>query len=1081
METLLTTLTLQGTWSRVFEQTVEIDFNFTRFELLSSEMFLEDPLEVVSLTLTRAVFTPCELSLFTQHFRVAEHSRLFVSQGDLDCAQDPHLFLYRTKIVNDRNFDSCPWQHEESLQTSSDSTLAGLATIKSLQVSHFSVVVLGDSYLWPELKCLRIVVQDQQRFDQVFATLTKAAPQLAFLHFVCEPIYSPDSGSLVFPALSEVCAEQENWWSFPWKMTGTTLPLEANVLSTQRVDVQGKCKCGTAPPVQFTFGHSNRTIGPLFVAKHAVEVDFSRNGLRVVPDLTFTGCINSLLDSTKGSVEISLNLSVNLLSFSEIDLRQQINQRSVDSCEVKIISLDLSYNRLSESINWKNALSTVKHLRRLYLHHNEYKSLEDMSFRHLTQLQLLDLSHNPLGISKAPHFHIGIIENMITSREQILHQKVDVSHCNLTRIPALFLESFLDDLDVHECTKEIVDGCERYIRQLGVDLSFNNITSLPPDIFELKRLSFWCQISVRFEIDFEGNPLNCSDAKTIHTYRYLTSRSRYLEEGGYIFFAGPASMPDINFYENNLQCAHPPEWKGIPLMQIPEVEFGRLHSALTHCPEGCLCYHTWQHGDVSVANCTPTDSAPLTEFPLLGDQTVFHNLILAHNKLKTLCCQTSASLQRLTLGSIVSLDVSWNALENVCEQFFGKIPNVTHLNLAFNNIRTLPHQISFLSHLRTLDLTSAGLEEFPKELSNSGSLVEVYLQGNKFRCDCDTFWIRSWLNNNTHVGKEPNSLICFSGKAKGKRLIEITQEDVGCYDPLRNKNKQMQKILLSVSGSFVAVSILVAVVLKFKGHIKVWLYAHFNFHPWDKVEEHVDDKDYDAFISYCEADEHWVYDTLVPYLEAPQCGFHLCVHLRDFVPGVAITKNITTAIECSRRTILVLSPNFLNSGWCDFEFQNAHRRVLEDRSNYLIVVLEQVNMEQIDKAFKFYLETRTYVDVKDKRFWDKLLYCMPTVPVDKLKAAQWQAQNDMQAPTEKRMDNNAVNFDRHDPGDEILEMNPLVEPEPRDNMLADLPPLFRRIHTYEQYRNARRRKLGKVHVRRAQEGEEEAPEMVTVV
>ena len=69
----------------------------------------------------------------------------------------------------------------------------------------------------------------------------------------------------------------------------------------------------------------------------------------------------------------------------------------------------------------------------------------------------------------------------------------------------------------------------------------------------------------------------------------------------------------------------------------------------------------------------------------------------------------------------------------------------------------------------------------------------------------------------------------------------------------------------------------------------------------------------------------------MPYLKDPQCGFHLCVHDRDFVPSVAITKNIMTATEYSHRTILVLIPNFIKSGWCDLEFQAAHKRALDDR------------------------------------------------------------------------------------------------------------------------------------------------------
>ena len=53
---------------------------------------------------------------------------------------------------------------------------------------------------------------------------------------------------------------------------------------------------------------------------------------------------------------------------------------------------------------------------------------------------------------------------------------------------------------------------------------------------------------------------------------------------------------------------------------------------------------------------------------------------------------------------------------------------------------------------------------------------------------------------------------------------------------------------------------------------------------------------------------------LLPYLEAVQCVFHLCIHDRDFVHGVAITKNTMTAVQYSCRTILVLTPECIKSG-----------------------------------------------------------------------------------------------------------------------------------------------------------------------
>ncbi len=111
------------------------------------------------------------------------------------------------------------------------------------------------------------------------------------------------------------------------------------------------------------------------------------------------------------------------------------------------------------------------------------------------------------------------------------------------------------------------------------------------------------------------------------------------------------------------------------------------------------------------------------------------------------------------------------------------------LNLANNSVKVLPNEIGKVKSLRKLNLVGTGLEELPREIKDIQSLRDIYLHGNKFRCDCDTFWMRSWLSNHTKEVMDPYSLICFSGKGKGKRIVELTQDDVGCYEPL-TKTKQ---------------------------------------------------------------------------------------------------------------------------------------------------------------------------------------------------------------------------------------------------------------------------------------------------
>jgi hypothetical protein len=74
---------------------------------------------------------------------------------------------------------------------------------------------------------------------------------------------------------------------------------------------------------------------------------------------------------------------------------------------------------------------------------------------------------------------------------------------------------------------------------------------------------------------------------------------------------------------------------------------------------------------------------------------------------------------------------------------------------------------------------------------------------------------------------------------------------------------------------------------------------------------------YDAFISYSHKDSAWVRDTLLPRLERED--LHVCIDYRDFEVGAPSLVNMENAVEYSRKTLLVLTPNWVASEWTEFE------------------------------------------------------------------------------------------------------------------------------------------------------------------
>ena len=75
---------------------------------------------------------------------------------------------------------------------------------------------------------------------------------------------------------------------------------------------------------------------------------------------------------------------------------------------------------------------------------------------------------------------------------------------------------------------------------------------------------------------------------------------------------------------------------------------------------------------------------------------------------------------------------------------------------------------------------------------------------------------------------------------------------------------------------------------------------------------------------------------------------------------------------------MVLFDSFLESERCQYEFQTAHHRLLREKKNRIIMILlDEINNDKLDKELKLYLKTRTYVKIGDPWFWQKIEYAMP--------------------------------------------------------------------------------------------------------
>ena len=180
--------------------------------------------------------------------------------------------------------------------------------------------------------------------------------------------------------------------------------------------------------------------------------------------------------------------------------------------------------------------------------------------------------------------------------------------------------------------------------------------------------------------------------------------------------------------------------------------------------------------------------------------------------------------------------------------------------------------------------------------------------------------------------------------------------------------------------------VVIFMLYKRRWRIRYWLYdAKVS---WRKLRERSEGKPllsqeyiYDAFVVYSSHGEErpWVHTTLREKLENEH-GLKLCMYHRDFIAGGDLVDEIIEKINSSNKTLIILSPHFLNSAWCEFEVRMAVMKMVKERRDSLVIVifkpLEQA-VTKLPKMLTILIEKEIYIEWTDdpdgqKLFWRRL-------------------------------------------------------------------------------------------------------------
>lgn len=123
----------------------------------------------------------------------------------------------------------------------------------------------------------------------------------------------------------------------------------------------------------------------------------------------------------------------------------------------------------------------------------------------------------------------------------------------------------------------------------------------------------------------------------------------------------------------------------------------------------------------------------------------------------------------------------------------------------------------------------------------------------------------------------------------------------------------------------------------------------------------IDEFIYDVFVSYSEQNRSWILNEFIPNIEKRE-SINVCLHERDFTVGLGILENIISCMDQSRCLLMLISEDFIQSQWCQFEMNLAQHRLLETRREKLILVLlEDIPLRKQPRTLKYLMRTKTYI------------------------------------------------------------------------------------------------------------------------
>ena len=718
------------------------------------------------------------------------------------------------------------------------------------------------------------------------------------------------------------------------------------------------------------------------------------NGLRLID--------NQIENVTKGMFEDLPRLSVLNMAKNRI---QSVERGSFDANkEIEAIRLDGNFvsdingifsglssllwlNLAENHLNWFDYAFVPKNLKWLDIHGNYIESLQNYyKLQEEIRIKTLDASHNRL-VDVGPMNVPNSIELLFINNNHInnIHANTFVDKVNLTRVD--LYANALQKLQMHQL---------RIAPSIAVKTTGESRHSGQQPLPEFY---------------LGGNPFQCDcSMEWLHRINNFTSRQH----------------PKIMDF-HNIECVMS-HARGAPIRPIETVDITEFvcpyesHCfALCHCcdqngcecdmtcPKNCSCYHdqAWtsnmvdcgHQGTQVIPRNIPADATELyldgNNYPEMDVAPFRQHSKLRHLFLNASKVEIIRNRTFFGLSTLQTLHLHDNRLQKLYGFEFEQLIRLRELNLHNNRLTFIGNQT--FAHLKSLQilridgnqLVNAWLWQLlPSMTSNSEQLERLSMGRNPWSCRCRFLQeMTQFVADNALIIQDAQDIYCVDEeKGNEQRELDFNSTSVCSDFYLSSSNSGIAHFilfndyipLLITLLTTICLLILFIILFIFREPLKLWLFSHYGFFgpPCEDSE-----KLYDAVIFHSAKDIEYVIKYVANEFESGRPpNLRLCLQYRDLNEDASYIQLLETACA-SRKIVILLTRNFLQSEWARFDLRRAVHEALRGRP-YKLVVIEDADIvadAENDIELLPYLKTSGVSRIRrnDRNFLDKLRYALP--------------------------------------------------------------------------------------------------------